>query len=365
MGQSAHDPTRSSAHTVLYAPSGRSSTPHFSARASTSSSPPPSFVGLPPRHRQPVHPRVTHFHPQRPLAQQQSYAEPTPAHPTVPYGVRGQLGDDERDVLVWFAAVARTPRRPSGWRRAAGPAGHRARIGEELGEGADDDGRLEFGLCVHAQPSREGAKVGQRTKLVRYGLYELRGVSALVTVRDHGWLRGRHQSTGDSMTDSTITSSKTNEPEPSDSLKAFGEAHKAFRRRAGHTQEEYAPLVGYQPSTVASIEQGRRFPQRRFVDRAEGILDAFGVLKGVYKHATREKGLTSGSAVGRAGGGGDQSVHLREPVGSGAVADGGVCADVVPRAGAGAHRLGDRGPGHGSRWHASRCSRSGPTRRSV
>jgi transcriptional regulator with XRE-family HTH domain len=96
------------------------------------------------------------------------------------------------------------------------------------------------------------------------------------------------------MTDSTISVENTsNEPEPSDSLKAFGAAHKAFRKRAGYTQEEYAPLVRYQPSTVASIEQGRRFPPRVFVERAEEVLDAFGVLKGVYKHATREKGLAS------------------------------------------------------------------------
>jgi transcriptional regulator with XRE-family HTH domain len=96
------------------------------------------------------------------------------------------------------------------------------------------------------------------------------------------------------MTDSTINiENASNEPEPSDSLKAFGAAHKVFRKRAGHTQEDYAPLVGYQPSTVASIEQGRRFPQRRFVERAEEILDAFGVLKEVYRHATREKGLAS------------------------------------------------------------------------
>lgn len=61
------------------------------------------------------------------------------------------------------------------------------------------------------------------------------------------------------MTDSTISTERTsNEPEPSDSLKAFGAAHKAFRRRAGYTQEQYAPLVQYQPGTVASIEQGRR-----------------------------------------------------------------------------------------------------------
>ncbi|MGW2745024.1 helix-turn-helix domain-containing protein [Streptomyces sp. NPDC001450] len=96
------------------------------------------------------------------------------------------------------------------------------------------------------------------------------------------------------MTDSTISIEQTtDEPEPSDSLKAFGAAHKAFRRRAGYTQEQYAPLVRYQPGTVASIEQGRRFPPRVFVERAEEVLDAFGVLKGVYKHATREKGLAS------------------------------------------------------------------------
>ncbi|MFJ9862790.1 Scr1 family TA system antitoxin-like transcriptional regulator [Streptomyces sp. NPDC101165] len=96
------------------------------------------------------------------------------------------------------------------------------------------------------------------------------------------------------MTDSTISIEQTtNEPEPSDSLKAFGTAHKAFRRRAGYTQEQYAPLVRYQPGTIASIEQGRRFPPRVFVERAEEVLDAFGVLKGVYKHATREKGLAS------------------------------------------------------------------------
>ncbi|MFE1315160.1 Scr1 family TA system antitoxin-like transcriptional regulator [Streptomyces sp. NPDC058755] len=96
------------------------------------------------------------------------------------------------------------------------------------------------------------------------------------------------------MSDSTMSIEQaTNEPEPSDSLKAFGAAHKAFRKRAGYTQEQYAPLVGYQPATIASIEQGRRFPPRAFVERAEEILDAFGVLKAVYKHATREKGLAS------------------------------------------------------------------------
>ncbi|MGW1157863.1 helix-turn-helix domain-containing protein [Streptomyces sp. NPDC002519] len=93
------------------------------------------------------------------------------------------------------------------------------------------------------------------------------------------------------MTDSTIGS--TNEPESSDSLKGFGAVHKAFRERARLTQEQYAPLVGYQPSTIASIEQGRRFPPRAFVERAEEVLDAFGALRAAYKHVGREKGLAS------------------------------------------------------------------------
>ena len=81
--------------------------------------------------------------------------------------------------------------------------------------------------------------------------------------------------------------------EPSDSLKSFGAVHKVFRKRAGLTQEAYAPLVGYQPSTIASIEQGRRFPPRAFVVRAEEVLDAFDVLLVSYTHVLRQKGLAS------------------------------------------------------------------------
>jgi transcriptional regulator with XRE-family HTH domain len=102
------------------------------------------------------------------------------------------------------------------------------------------------------------------------------------------------------MTDSTVSvpstpgpPSSAREPEPTDSLKAFGAVHKVFRRRAGHSQEQYALLVHYQLATVAAIEQGRRFPPRVFVERAEEILDAFGALTAAYKHVSREKGLAS------------------------------------------------------------------------
>ncbi|MFC9242749.1 Scr1 family TA system antitoxin-like transcriptional regulator [Streptomyces sp. NPDC057136] len=81
------------------------------------------------------------------------------------------------------------------------------------------------------------------------------------------------------------------EPESSDSLKAFGEVIKAFRKRAGLTQEDFAPRVCYSVPTVASIEQGRRFPPGDFVDRAEVVLDAFGTIQGAARHLSRRPGL--------------------------------------------------------------------------
>ena len=83
------------------------------------------------------------------------------------------------------------------------------------------------------------------------------------------------------------------EPESSDSLKAFGEVVKAFRKRARLTQEQFAPLVRYSVPTVASIEQGRRFPPADFVDRAEEVLEAFGTLRGAARHLSRRPGLAS------------------------------------------------------------------------
>ena len=92
------------------------------------------------------------------------------------------------------------------------------------------------------------------------------------------------------MTDGT---GGAGEPEASDSLKAFGEVVKAFRKRAGLTQEEFAPQVRYSVPTVASIEQGRRFPPVDFVERAEAALDAFGALRGAARHLSRQPGLAS------------------------------------------------------------------------
>ncbi|WP_282695685.1 helix-turn-helix transcriptional regulator [Streptomyces sp. CC208A] len=84
---------------------------------------------------------------------------------------------------------------------------------------------------------------------------------------------------------------KGSEPETSESLRAFGEVVKVFRKRAGLTQEQFAPLVGYSVPMVASIEQGRRLPSKEFVERAEEVLDAFGVIRVAAKHLTRKAGL--------------------------------------------------------------------------
>ncbi|KAB2589912.1 helix-turn-helix domain-containing protein [Streptomyces arboris] len=83
------------------------------------------------------------------------------------------------------------------------------------------------------------------------------------------------------------------ETEPHYNLKMFGEVVKTFRKRARLTQEQFAPLVGYSLETIASIEQGRRLPPPDFAERADGILDAFGVILAAAKHLTRRKGLAS------------------------------------------------------------------------
>ncbi|GGR46327.1 transcriptional regulator [Streptomyces roseolus] len=84
---------------------------------------------------------------------------------------------------------------------------------------------------------------------------------------------------------------RSGDSETSESLKAFGEVLKAFRKRAGLTQEQFAPRVGYSVPMVASIEQGRRVPSKKFVDKAEEVLDAFGVIRAAAKHLTRRAGL--------------------------------------------------------------------------
>ncbi|MFJ2769103.1 Scr1 family TA system antitoxin-like transcriptional regulator [Streptomyces sp. NPDC087300] len=90
-----------------------------------------------------------------------------------------------------------------------------------------------------------------------------------------------------------MMSSSTKEPEPSDGLKTFGVVLKSFRKRAGVTQEELAEEIGCSSHFLASIEQGRRLPPGRFVDRCEASLDAFGTLRLAANQLTRKPGLAT------------------------------------------------------------------------
>ncbi|MFJ5278596.1 Scr1 family TA system antitoxin-like transcriptional regulator [Streptomyces parvulus] len=83
------------------------------------------------------------------------------------------------------------------------------------------------------------------------------------------------------------------EPDVSDSLRTFGAVVQGFRKRAGMTQEELAERVRYSVQTVASVEQGRRFPTLEYVRRAEEVLDAAGILSGAVRHLSRQPGLAS------------------------------------------------------------------------
>lgn len=86
---------------------------------------------------------------------------------------------------------------------------------------------------------------------------------------------------------------RNSEPEPSDSLKGFGEVVKGFREHAGMSREELAPKVCCSKHTIASIEVGRRFPPHRFAEKADEALGAFGIIVRAAKHLSRNPGLAA------------------------------------------------------------------------
>ncbi|MEU2021053.1 helix-turn-helix transcriptional regulator [Streptomyces sp. NPDC016469] len=83
------------------------------------------------------------------------------------------------------------------------------------------------------------------------------------------------------------------EPEASDSLRTFGAVVHALREHAGLSREEFGSLVGYSKHTIASIEQGRRMPDRDFVQSAEPVLGNTGALRKAAPYLSRQAGLAS------------------------------------------------------------------------
>ncbi|MFE9683240.1 helix-turn-helix domain-containing protein [Streptomyces sp. NPDC006285] len=68
---------------------------------------------------------------------------------------------------------------------------------------------------------------------------------------------------------------------------AFGRQLKLLRVRAGLERPEFGQLTGYAAQSIASFEQGRRIPSPRFIDRADEVLDAGGVLKALKEEVGR------------------------------------------------------------------------------
>ncbi|MFD8193828.1 helix-turn-helix domain-containing protein [Streptomyces wuyuanensis] len=67
----------------------------------------------------------------------------------------------------------------------------------------------------------------------------------------------------------------------------FGRQLKLLRTRAGLERAEFGKRLGYSADTVASIEQGRRIPQPRFIDKADEVLGAGGLLTALKEEVGR------------------------------------------------------------------------------
>nr|WP_202513877.1 MULTISPECIES: helix-turn-helix transcriptional regulator [unclassified Streptomyces] len=76
-------------------------------------------------------------------------------------------------------------------------------------------------------------------------------------------------------------------------MRTFGAVVHALREHAGLSREEFGALVGYSKHTIASIEQGRRMPDRDFVQSAEPVLGNTGALRKAAPHLSRQAGLAS------------------------------------------------------------------------
>ncbi|MET7454003.1 helix-turn-helix transcriptional regulator [Streptomyces sp. NPDC005574] len=88
-------------------------------------------------------------------------------------------------------------------------------------------------------------------------------------------------------------------------LKAVGRQLKAWRERAGLTQGELGTAIGYGEELVSSVERGRRVPRPEFLDKADEVLDAGGIIAAMkrdvaearYPRKLRDLAKLEGEAV--------------------------------------------------------------------
>ncbi|WKV76110.1 helix-turn-helix domain-containing protein [Streptomyces sp. PCS3-D2] len=77
------------------------------------------------------------------------------------------------------------------------------------------------------------------------------------------------------------------EPGATGILQVFGRQLKGFREWAGLERPELGSRTGYSASTIAAYEQGRRIPPAKFIDQADELLGARGILREMKEEVAR------------------------------------------------------------------------------
>ncbi|MEU5524394.1 helix-turn-helix transcriptional regulator [Streptomyces sp. NPDC047860] len=72
-------------------------------------------------------------------------------------------------------------------------------------------------------------------------------------------------------------------------LRTVGRVIKMCRERAGLTQAALGTHIGYSEEQVSSVERGRRTPVAEFLDAAERVLEADGLISGLKKDVEKAR----------------------------------------------------------------------------
>nr|WP_244204231.1 helix-turn-helix transcriptional regulator [Streptomyces africanus] len=72
-------------------------------------------------------------------------------------------------------------------------------------------------------------------------------------------------------------------------LRCFGQQLRLLRTSRGLTRAELGAKLGYGEDMVTSVELGRRIPRPEFIDRADAILEAGGLLTVMKEEVARAR----------------------------------------------------------------------------
>ncbi|MGA4558114.1 helix-turn-helix domain-containing protein [Uniformispora flossi] len=75
----------------------------------------------------------------------------------------------------------------------------------------------------------------------------------------------------------------------SDFFRALGRQVRVLRERKGWSRREFGSRIGYGEDQITSLELGRRVPQEQFLNSADELLDADGLLKATTEDVARAK----------------------------------------------------------------------------